>query len=930
MPIIGYGLVTTAVILLTFIIFVWRQRAIPGAKAISLFLLNSAFWLIAYAVETAVPDFQSKYFWFRLQYISTILTPTIWFVFILQYTRQVGWLGHPLRWLLLVEPIIQLLLLLTDGSHALLWENITFDATYNAVPVLLFTRRVGSALHVAYLYALQLIGAALLFRAIIHHATIVPRQLGYVLLVSLTPWLLSIFAFLIVPAQIRPAPFAAALIALGLTFIFLRLQQVDILPAARAKIVESMSDAMLVIDAQNRLVDFNQAAEAVIAFPIKERLQQPIVDLFPEQTKAVAQFLDVLETHTELAVDVRGQRRTFDVQISPILDSNGRLQGRTIIWRDISQHKQTEERLRQRNLILQTLNEISMAVARTLDISDILQTVAILTAQTLDADCVTISDWHENEGTTTPLVRHFRQPANEKAADTYTTYQLQRDFGDDAYWLQDYKGYHIAQRDDPNLHPLKRAYFQKFGVLSAITVPLWEMGKAIGFIEAWAMRQRRDFSPEDVELLQAIARQVVLNIRNGELHHSLQSSLQRTEALYNAAQSLISSYDLPTLLQTVAHQVATALTADRLAIIVLNQADKSVAYFIKGGKGADQIVQLSYEELMAGLTGYVLNTLEPVLSPKGKDDPRESEIVRLRQQETNCGSIMVVPLRHREQLMGTMTTINRPEDPDFTPDDLDLMVAMASQTAIAIANTQLYEAVRERARLLADQNKELDAYAHTVAHDLKSPLTVVIGYAEYLEELLYNEGIEKFGKSLEKIKQQGHKMNTIIDELLFLATMRKTEVEIRPLDMSHIVQEAISRLQPEIAAANCQLKTADHWPVALGYAPWVEEIWANYISNALKYGGLPPHIQLDATIESDNKQVRFWVRDNGPGIPPEQLERLFTPFERLEQTRAKGHGLGLSIVRRIIGKMDGDVNVESTPGEGSTFSFTLPLADNGS
>ncbi|MEJ2751008.1 MAG: HAMP domain-containing sensor histidine kinase, partial [Anaerolineae bacterium] len=115
------------------------------------------------------------------------------------------------------------------------------------------------------------------------------------------------------------------------------------------------------------------------------------------------------------------------------------------------------------------------------------------------------------------------------------------------------------------------------------------------------------------------------------------------------------------------------------------------------------------------------------------------------------------------------------------------------------------------------------------------------------------------------------------------------------------------------------------WPLALGYTPWVEEVMVNYVSNALKYGGRPPYVELGATRQPDNR-VRFWVRDNGLGLTPEQQAKLFTEFERLGQTRANGHGLGLSIVRRIVEKMDGDYGVESTavPGEGCTFYFTLP------
>jgi two-component system sensor histidine kinase/response regulator len=150
-------------------------------------------------------------------------------------------------------------------------------------------------------------------------------------------------------------------------------------------------------------------------------------------------------------------------------------------------------------------------------------------------------------------------------------------------------------------------------------------------------------------------------------------------------------------------------------------------------------------------------------------------------------------------------------------------------------------------------------------------------------------------------------------------------VEAMPLDIGCIVDEARQRLAHMIAESKAEIILPQDWPLASGYAPWVEEVWANYLSNALKYGGRPPRIELGATEQSDG-WVRFWVRDNGPGLTPEQQARLFAPFTRLDRVRAQGHGLGLSIVRRIVEKLGGSVGVESSgvPGQGSVFYFTLP------
>jgi signal transduction histidine kinase len=169
-------------------------------------------------------------------------------------------------------------------------------------------------------------------------------------------------------------------------------------------------------------------------------------------------------------------------------------------------------------------------------------------------------------------------------------------------------------------------------------------------------------------------------------------------------------------------------------------------------------------------------------------------------------------------------------------------------------------------------------------------------------------------------------MNNIVDELLLLSEVRKHEADTQPVDMGSVVSAATERLAHLIEDHEALVTVPDAWPIAEGYAPWLEEVWVNYLSNALKYGGDPPQIELGAIVHDRN--IRFWVRDNGSGIAPKDQDRLFTPFTRLDQARAQGHGLGLSVVRRIMDKLDGTVGVESSgmPGEGSLFYFGLPQA----
>ena len=253
---------------------------------------------------------------------------------------------------------------------------------------------------------------------------------------------------------------------------------------------------------------------------------------------------------------------------------------------------------------------------------------------------------------------------------------------------------------------------------------------------------------------------------------------------------------------------------------------------------------------------------------------------------------------------------------------------------------QAEEALRKYAAELEARNEELDGFAHTVAHDLKGPLSHMVGFARVLAEDYVALSEDELLQYLQTIAQSGQKMSNIIDELLLLASVRKIgDVEMVPLDMSGIVTDVLARLNYMVEENQVEITLPHSWPVGIGYGPWVEEVWVNYLSNAIKYGGQPPRAELGFSLPdsalagsgstaqdpaSETKWLRFWVRDNGAGLTSDEQSRLFTLFTRLEQTRVKGHGLGLSIVRRIVDKLGGEVGVESKIDEGSTFWFTLP------
>jgi signal transduction histidine kinase len=306
--------------------------------------------------------------------------------------------------------------------------------------------------------------------------------------------------------------------------------------------------------------------------------------------------------------------------------------------------------------------------------------------------------------------------------------------------------------------------------------------------------------------------------------------------------------------------------------------------------------------------------------------------------EEGVRAYVVIPLRTQDELLGTLhLETDRPGV--FTSDHVNAAIEVGALLALGLRQARLYEraqkeildrkqteaVLRQQTLELGTQNAELDAFAHTVAHDLKTPLTSLIGYSELLEKRRAQLSEEGLVQRLNTIAASGRKMTNIIDALLLLVSVRKRdEVELKSLDMAAIVSEVKGRLGDLIAEHQAEISTPTTWPVVAGYGPWVEEVWANYLSNAVKYGGCPPRIEVGATTQEDGF-VRFWVRDSGRGLTSEQCARLFVPFERLEQARVEGHGLGLSIVQRIVSKLGGQVGVESdgVPGQGCTFYFTL-------
>jgi K+-sensing histidine kinase KdpD len=330
-----------------------------------------------------------------------------------------------------------------------------------------------------------------------------------------------------------------------------------------------------------------------------------------------------------------------------------------------------------------------------------------------------------------------------------------------------------------------------------------------------------------------------------------------------------------------------------------------------------------------GIAGWVAEQGETINIADANTDPRHSH---LGEQKLNyqVQSLMAVPLRASNKVIGVLELVNNRRGA-FSATDQVLAETLAASAAVAIENAQLVNNLRERTEELQIRNEELDAFAHTVAHDLKTPLALVMGFGEMLRDshdVLRRDEVDMY---LNHIIENSTRMNHIIEALLLLSGVRGMQsVEAEPVDMEFIVSEVLNRLDFTLKQHNATITVPTTWPLVLAYGPWIEEVWYNYILNGIKYGGNPPVLQLGFDPAKDG-MIRFWVQDNGPGVTVNN-DLLFKPMARGQnQNNRTSHGLGLSIVKRIVEKLNGTVGVESQLRLGSKFYFTLaaPTSDPG-
>jgi signal transduction histidine kinase len=316
---------------------------------------------------------------------------------------------------------------------------------------------------------------------------------------------------------------------------------------------------------------------------------------------------------------------------------------------------------------------------------------------------------------------------------------------------------------------------------------------------------------------------------------------------------------------------------------------------------------------------------EPMLIDDVATDPDWVEIEELSWQR----SAIAVPICKDGQVLGFIG-LSSAEPGFYAERDTERLSAFADQVAIALTNAQLYQTIQRQVVELEHRNQELDAFSHMIAHDLRSPLQIVLGYA-HLFAVEYADNLSQdVVTGLVEIANYAQKMEEMVNNLLLLARLRHIDdIEVEPVQAGPVAQAAVGRFQERADSRGIAILIANDLPPVMANAIWLEEVFANLVENAVKYIGsqtVNPSISISGSRRAD--MARFEVRDNGIGIASEKQEQLFAMFTRVHESAQEDHagglGLGLSIVQRIVTRLDGRLGVESEPGRGSVFWFELP------
>ena len=362
-----YAILSFAVVvfLTTTAIHTFRRYPNQGVqKTGAMLLIASAIWIIGAALEMGSVSLEAKIFWDRFQYVGILAVPSGWFIYILQLTGNRYWLTRNRMILLSVLPLTFLFLILTNEYHELIWANVTL---HPSLPGLEISKIKGPCFWalVVHSYLMVSLGVLSLVRMLVRSRRIYHWQTNALLIAILTPWLINLLDVLgirLIP-QVDSTAFVLAITAPAIVWGMRRVRLADDVPAGRETAIEGMSDAVIVLDAMNQIIELNSAATRLIGGVAPELIGQRVDEGWPEGASLIEVCPDDREAIREVVLHVGGEPHTYDMRISPLGGWQGQLASRVVVLRDISEREQAEVALvAERERLMVTLRSIGDGV----------------------------------------------------------------------------------------------------------------------------------------------------------------------------------------------------------------------------------------------------------------------------------------------------------------------------------------------------------------------------------------------------------------------------------------------------------------------------------------------------------------------------------------------------------------------------------------
>ncbi|HUK20372.1 MAG TPA: GAF domain-containing sensor histidine kinase [Gemmatimonadales bacterium] len=398
---------------------------------------------------------------------------------------------------------------------------------------------------------------------------------------------------------------------------------------------------------------------------------------------------------------------------------------------------------------------------------------------------------------------------------------------------------------------------------------------------------------------------------------------RRFELLLDAGVAIFSEHTLAAVLQRVVDSAREVVGAKYAALGVLSADGKGLSEFVTSGLSDAERAHIGDLPSGRGLLGLVIREPHPIRSADIKHHPQR---FGFPPNHPPMQSFLGVPVAVQGCVFGNLYLTEKVGGTEFTGEDEAIAVFLAAKAAVAVENARLHEKRQELLQQVQGMQRQRDLFFAMMNHELRNALTGVYGWAE---RLVRGKGSpESKGQAAQEVYEAAERTITLLNNFLDLTRLDAGKVRpvFRDLDVHGEIGRVLANVRPAAEAKRILLHEEYANGIALVRTDPVrlEQILVNLMSNAIRHS--PEGGTITVRAESQNGEVLFCVRDQGPGIPLELQSRIFEPFERFDPHSGLGTGLGLPVSRRLAEVLGGRLTVESAPGAGAAFTLTLPVS----